>query len=78
MAMDRLNWQPTCCGWHGEYAEHPLSGGGVARVKRSPTLPVGTVLICRFGLDNKPIDKDEEGVPAYVEMSENEADAMLA
>lgn len=76
MSLDRLNWTPTCCGWHGEYAEHPLIGGGVARVKRSPSTP-GSVLVCRFGADNRALDHDDAGVPAYVEMSEAEAASLL-
>lgn len=76
MSLERVKFQPTCCGWHGEYAEHPLIGGGVARVKRSPQQ--AGVLVCRFGADNRAIDKDADGVPAYVEMTEAEADALLA
>ena len=81
MAIDRIQWQQVCCAWHGEYAEHPLAAGGVARVKRSPAQP-GVVQVCRFGADNKAIDTttDDDGntVPAYVEMTEAEADALLA
>lgn len=78
MNLDRLKWTPTCCEWHGAYAEHPTKDGGVARVKRSPLLPDGMVLVCRFGPDNKAVDADGDGVPDYVQMTEAEADALLA
>ncbi len=76
MSIDRVKWVRTCCEWHGEYAEHPLVAGGVARLKRSPDTP-GKVLVCRFGIDNRAIDKDAAGVPAYVEMPDPEASALL-
>lgn len=80
MAIDRVKWQLVCCAWHGDYAEHPLVAGGVARLKRGPARP-GVVLVCRFGPDNKAIDTttDDEGntVPAYVEMTDADADALL-
>ena len=75
--MSAINWQQTCCAWHGEYAEHPTRDGGVARLKRSPDKP-GTVLVCRFGPDNTPVDADGDGVPDYVEMAEADALALLA
>ena len=37
--MTAINWQQTCCAWHGEYAEHATKDGGVARLKRSPDKP---------------------------------------
>lgn len=49
----------------------------MARLKRSPDAP-GMVLVCRFGSDNKAIDTDADGVPAYVEMAERAAGALLA
>lgn len=82
--MSKLNdvkWEPTCCEWHGDYAEHPLNGGGVTRLKRSPAKP-GVVLVCRFGPDNRArdtaTDADGNTVPGYVEMTEAEAEALLA
>ena len=75
--MNAINWQQTCCGHHGEYAEHHLAAGGVARLKRCPTTP-GVWQVCRFGADNRAIDKDADGVPAYVEMPEAAALALLA
>lgn len=77
MILDRVNWRPTCCEWHGDYAEHPLAAGGVARLKRSPDKP-GTVLVSRFGPDNRAVDKDADGVPVYVELTEAQAAALLA
>jgi hypothetical protein len=74
--MNTINWQATCCGHHGEYAEHPLKAGGVARLKRTPG--VDTWQVCRFGADNRAIDKDADGVPAYVEMVDADALALLA
>ena len=32
----------------------------------------------RYGADNRPIDVDEAGAPAYVEMTVAEADTLLA
>ena len=77
MKLDRVNWQQTCCAWHGEYAEHSLAAGGVARLKRAPDAP-GVVLVMRFGVDNRAIDVDAAGGPVYVEMTEAEAEALLA
>lgn len=74
--MSAINWQATCCGHHGEYAEHQMAGGGVVRLKRCPDHP-GVWQVCRFGADNRAIDKDADGVPAYVEMSEAQALALL-
>jgi len=74
--MTTINWQPTCCGHHGDYAERPLKAGGVARLKRTPGVDLWQV--CRFGADNRAIDQGEDGVPAYVEMTEAEAMALLA
>ncbi len=74
--LDRLKWQPTCCEWSGFYAEHPLIAGGVARIKRSHQQ--AGVLVCRFGADNRAIDKGADGVPVYVKMTAAEADALLA
>lgn len=73
----KINWQQTCCAWHGEYAEHKLKDGGTARLKRSPDAP-GVVLVCRFGPDNRAVDADGDGVPDYVQMTETEAIALLA
>ena len=75
--MATINWQQTCCAWHGEYAEHRTNDGGVARLKRSPSAP-DSVLVCRFGPDNRGIDVDGDGIPDYVEMTEAEALALLA
>lgn len=77
MSIDRVNWVRTCCEWHGDYAEPPLAAGGLVRLKRSPLSP-GVVLVCRFGADNRAIDHDDDGVPAYVEMTEAEVSALLA
>lgn len=74
--MANIQWQPTCCAWHGEYAEHPTTDGGVARLKRQAERP-GVLLVCRFGPDNKAIDADGDGVPDYVEMAEADALALL-
>lgn len=75
--MPNINWQQTCCAHHGHYAEHPLAAGGVARLKRSPDAP-GVLQVCRFGPDNVAIDADGDGVPAYVQMAEAAALALLA
>ena len=75
--MTSINWTPTCCAWHGDYAEHPTRDGGVARLKRSADKP-GRLLVCRFGPDNVAVDADGDGVPDYVEMAEADALALLA
>lgn len=75
--MTTINWQQTCCGWHGEYAEHATRDGGMARLKRSDDNP-GRVFVCRFGADNVAVDADGDGVPDYVEMTEADALALLA
>lgn len=68
--LEKLNWQQTCCAWHGQYAEVKTKGGGMLRLKRAPD--VDGVLCTRFGADGKAIDKDAEGVPEYVVMTEEE------
>ena len=68
--MKAIKWQVTCCGHHGEYAEHQLIAGGVARLKRAPSVEVWQV--CRFGPDNRAIDKDEDGVPAWLDATMSE------
>lgn len=74
--MSMITWQPSCCVWHGNYAEHELVGGGNARLKTRPESP-GKVFVCRFGPDNKGIDLDGDGIPDYVEMDEADALALL-
>jgi len=71
MKLDQLNWTAVCCGGHGELAYGKTVAGGDARLKRAPGDPV--IQVCRFG-----IDKDADGVPVYVEMTEAEAMALLA
>lgn len=73
----QINWQRTCCAWHGDYAEHATKDGGMARLKRSPEKP-GLILVSRFGADNRAVDVDDTGAPVYVEMSADEAAALLA
>lgn len=75
--MGVINWHPTCCAWHGEYAEAATKEGGIARLKRSPDRP-GVLLVCRFGPDNVAMDADGDGVPDYVVMTEDEAGELLA
>lgn len=75
--IDQIGWQQTCCAWHGEYAEAQTRDGGVARFKRSEDVP-GIVLVCAFGADGQPAHRGDDGAPAYVEMSQAEAEALLA
>ena len=79
--INEIHWSQTCCGSHGEYAEHRTKAGGVARLKRNPDAP-GLLSVCRFGPDNRAQDTtaDEDGntVPGYVEMPEAEALALLS
>jgi hypothetical protein len=70
-----IKWQPTCCAWHGDYAEHATKAGGVARLKRSPDAP-GRILVCEFDASNKAVTT-ADGVPAYVDMAEADALALL-
>lgn len=74
--LNELNWQQTCCAWHGEYAEARTPDGGMLRLKRAPDVP--GLLSTRFGADGKALDVDAEGVPVYVERSEAQVLALLA
>ena len=65
-----INWQQTCCAWHGEYAEAKTKNGGVVRLKRAPD--VDGILVMRFSATNQRIDSD------YVLMTEAEAMALCA
>lgn len=73
--MTAIRWQPTCCAWHGEYAEHPTKAGGVARLKRSPDLQAWQVMV--FDSSGQPASRSEDGEPQYIEMQEAEAVALL-
>lgn len=74
--IDGIQWQQTCCAWHGEYAEVKTQDGGAARIKRAPD--VDGYLVMRFGPDNRAIDVDGDGVPDYVTMTASEVDSLLA
>ena len=74
--LNTLNWQPTCCAWHGEYAEARTSDGGMLRLKRASN--VAGILSTQFTPAGKALDVDAEGVPAYVERTEAEVLALLA
>lgn len=65
-----INWQQTCCAWHGEYAEAKTKNGGVVRLKRAHD--VDGILVMRFSATNQRIDSD------YVLMTEAEAMALCA
>lgn len=73
--IERVTWQPVCCADHDGYAEHPLRGGGVARLFRALD---GSLSITRFGPDNRPVDHDGAGVPVSVPMEPDEIAALLA
>lgn len=75
MTVDDLKWSKTCCAWHGEYTEAKTMDGCMARIKRSQYSPL--YLVCRFGPDNKAIDADGDGVPDYVEMTQEQVNEML-
>ena len=68
MKLDYVKWTQTCCEWHGDYAEEPTIGGGVARLKRNPD----GILVMRFNAQNQRVDED------YVLMTEAEVEAILA
>lgn len=72
--MSTIKWWPTCCVWHGEYAEHSTRDGGLARLKRAPDSDKWLVMV--FGPDNKATTT-ADGVPVYVEMTEADALALL-
>lgn len=74
--MSTIRWQPACCAWHGEYAEHAIKGGGVARLKRRQGDPQWHVMA--FDGKGQPLQRDADGAPAYVEMPAAEAEALLA
>jgi len=71
-----IRWQPACCAWHGEYAEHPTVNGGVARIKRSSLSDQWQVML--FGPDGRPAHQAEDGSPAYVAMSPAAVQELLA
>ncbi len=73
--IDSIQWQPTCCAWHGEYAEVKTSEGA-ARIKRAPD--TDGYLVMRFDASNRPVDVDGDGVPDYVTMTADEVEALLA
>ena len=35
--IDGIQWQQTCCAWHGEYAEVKTQDGGAARIMSMAT-----------------------------------------
>lgn len=70
MKIDNINWQSTCCAWHGDYAEAPTADGGIARLKRGQE--VDGVLVMRFNSSNQRVDDD------YVLMTAEEVEALLA
>lgn len=65
-----INWTPTCCAWHGDYAEVKTKDGGVARLKRSPDIE--GIMVMRFDEKNRRVDDD------YVNLSESEVMALVA
>lgn len=70
-----IRWQPACCAWHGQYAEAKAKNGGMLRLKRADDF--AGVLCTRFDADGKALDKDADGIPVYVQMTESEAQALL-
>lgn len=74
--LENINWQPTCCAWHGEYAEVKTADGGSARLKRAPDK--AGYLVARFDANNRPIDADGDGVPDYTAMTAEEVEALIA
>ena len=64
-----IQWQPTCCAWHGDYAEHGTLDGGTVRLKKAPN--IAGILVMRFDVQNHRLDAD------YVLMPESEALALL-
>ena len=75
MMIDNIQWQQTCCAWHGEYAETKTKAGGMVRIKRAPDMD--GYLAMRFGPYSKAIDVDGDGVPDYVVMTEGEVELLL-
>lgn len=72
--ISTLNWQQTCCAWHGEYAEAKTADGAV-RIKRAPDIQ--GYLVMRFDENNSPVDVDGDGVPDYVLMTSAEVEAII-
>lgn len=66
--MSTIKWQPTCCVWHGEYAEHSTRDGGLARLKRAPDSDKWLVMV--FDAAGQPESRGNDGEPVYVPMSE--------
>jgi len=75
MKIDQIEWHPTCCAWHGDFAE-AMTCNGPARIKRGPE--VEGYLVMQFDMHNKPVNTDEAGLPIYVSMTESELEKILS
>lgn len=75
MDVNQINWQQTCCAWHGEYAEAKTADGGVCRIKRAADMD--GYLVMRFDASNRAIDVDGDGIPDYVAMTAQEVETLL-
>jgi len=67
--IESINWQRTCCAWHGEYAEHTTESGRVLRIKRGPSVSGYLVMVFE---DNHCKTTNDEGVPEYENVTETE------
>lgn len=66
--IEKINWLPSCCAWHGDYAEHTTPSGAVLRIKRGPSVEGYLVMIFK---DNQCRTVDSEGTPIYENVDES-------
>lgn len=66
--ISSINWQRTCCAWHGEYAEHKCKDGGDLRIKKAHD--IDGFLVMQFSVDGKCKTTDADGTPEYKLMTE--------
>lgn len=72
--LDQLMWVSSCCAWHGEYAEYTSAKNEVFRIKKGPSID-GYLVMC-FA-DNKCTSLDENEIPQYILMTEDELRTVL-
>lgn len=67
--IEQINWLPSCCAWHGDYAEHATPTGTLLRIKRGPSVDGYLIMVFK---DNQCQTLDENGVPEYENISEQQ------
>lgn len=67
--LEQIKWLPSCCGWHGDYAEFNTKSGKTLRIKRGPSVEGYLIMIFE---NNVCKTLDEDGVPVYENVTELE------